>query len=128
MNPRKRRRRTLRAIDAIHAALPTLRCQGKCQECCGPVMMTRPEWERIIERLGYEPRGDASLVCPMLDRATGRCRVYDIRPTICFLWGMVRSMACPWGCVPSRWLSEREGHELLERVARVAAREGGRYG
>jgi uncharacterized protein len=123
MNPTKRRRRTLKAIDAVHAALPTLACKGSCHESCGPIGMTKPEWERIIERLGHEPRGDASLVCPMLGRATGRCRVYEERPTICRLWGLVRSMACPLGCVPSRWLSEREGHELLDRVARIAAGE-----
>jgi hypothetical protein len=128
VNPTKRRRRTLKAIDAVHAALPTLACKGFCHESCGPILMTRPEWERIIARLGHEPRGDASLVCPMLDRATRRCRVYDIRPTICFLWGMVRSMACPFGCVPSRWVGEREGREIVDRVARIAAGEDERDG
>ena len=87
--------------------------------------MSRVEWERIIERLGFEPKaGDFStlldLQCPMLspDR---RCNVYDIRPLICRLWGLVRTMRCPWGCVPERWLSHEDGHRLLARVEAIGA-------
>jgi uncharacterized protein len=120
MGATARRRRTLGAIDAILARLPTVECKGLCTEACGPVAMSKPEWERIIRRLGHAPRGDTSLVCPMLDRASGRCTVHDIRPTICRIWGVVRSMPCPFGCVPSRWLSDEEGHAILAEVERVA--------
>src|SRR2546429_6087610 len=37
----------------------------------------------------------------------GRCTVYEVRPMICRLWGMVEGMQCPHGCVP-------EGGHLTE--------------
>lgn len=112
----KEARGQLKAIDRIYAGLPTLTCKGKCQECCGPIAMSRAEWDRIVVRLGFEPRGDPSLVCPMLCRSSGRCTVYDIRPIICRLWGMVRAMACPHGCTPSRWLTDVEAARLIAKV------------
>ena len=107
-----------RALDALYAEMPTLDCQGKCAESCGPILMSRVEWGRIIEQVGTEPRA-TSLDCPMLDGE--RCSVYAIRPTICRLWGMVESMPCPWGCEPSRLLSDAEGRVFLERAGALGA-------
>ena len=110
-----------RAIDAILDGLPKLECRGMCQESCGPVFMSRVEWRRIIDRLGYAPKGDATMACPMLGRKDGRCRVYDIRPGICRLWGLVASMPCPFGCVPEGGLlSDADGHEVLRRIEEIS--------
>jgi len=35
---------------------------------------------------------------------------------ICRLWGLTKSMACPFGCVPERWLTEDEAHALLAKA------------
>lgn len=44
----------------------------------------------------------------------GRCSVYDVRPMVCRLWGLVPSMRCPYGCKPEGgYLSEREGMRML---------------
>jgi uncharacterized protein len=96
-------RKRLKAIDRIYARLPTIACRGKCQESCGPIYM--------------------SLRCPMLCRESGKCRVYDIRPVICRLWGLVESMLCPWGCRPARVLTDREGAVIIERVMRIGNEE-----
>lgn len=45
-------------------------------------------------------------VCPAL--VENRCTVYDVRPTICRLWGAGPGMACPWGCEPDVPLTPRE--------------------
>lgn len=103
-------------MDSLYSELPTLECQGKCQESCGPVFMSRLEWDRIKSALGWVPRGGKSLTCPMLHRGSGKCRVYEIRPMICRLWGIVESMPCLWGCKPSHNLTDREGHEFLRRA------------
>lgn len=109
------------AMDALYATLPGLACKRLCQECCGPVFMEKLEWERIGERLGRYPRPTpeqaAKLECPML--ADGGCTVYDLRPAVCRLWGLVESMRCPHGCVPERVLTDAEGHEFLGRVAEI---------
>jgi len=35
------------ALQALYARLPKLECQRKCQECCGPVTMTRLEMRQL---------------------------------------------------------------------------------
>ena len=107
------------ALDALYAALPAFTCQGHCQESCGVIMMSRIEWLRITRHLGYKPKGKPSLVCPMLKH--GRCSVHPIRPLVCRLYGLMDEarMHCPWGCQPSRWLTEEEGYALLERAEAI---------
>jgi Fe-S-cluster containining protein len=112
-------RRERRNLDALYAEMPTLDCKGKCAESCGPIVMSRVEWARLTETVGYEPKGTADLTCPLLDGE--RCSVYAIRPTICRLWGMVEAMPCEWGCQPSRILTNREGFAFLERAGELGA-------
>jgi Fe-S-cluster containining protein len=107
-----------RELDALYAELPAIGCQRLCQEACGPVLMGRVEWERIVKRLKHEPRGGPDLVCPML--RDGLCSVYAIRPMICRLWGIVEGMECPWGCVPERLLTREEGFAYLGRANEIA--------
>lgn len=104
----------LSQLDTLYAQLPRLECKRLCQDCCGPVPMSRLEWARIVQRLGHAPQGDESLVCPMLVR--GSCRVYTIRPIMCRLWGLVQAMACPFGCVPERWLTDKEASRFIRRA------------
>lgn len=106
-------------LQSIYDALPVLKCQARCQEACGPIVMTKFEWERIQARLGYTPVGDASLNCPMLDPGMGTCTVYDIRPAICRLFGMVETLRCKWGCIPERYLTHDDGHAILAQIERA---------
>jgi len=109
-------RRRAQRIDQAYARIPDIRCQGLCAESCGPIAMSRVEWERICERLGYAPKGQ-SLSCPML--ADARCTVYDIRPAICRLWGVADEMPCPWGCVPDRQLTRQLAYSVLDAIRRA---------
>jgi Fe-S-cluster containining protein len=77
--------------------------------------MGRIEWQRVCRAQG-ERKAD-SLTCPYLEEE--RCTVYEVRPLICRLWGLVESMPCPWGCKPERYLTHEEGHELLARAAEI---------
>jgi|ERR1051326_7151292 Fe-S-cluster containining protein len=103
-----------RDLDALYAELPTIACQRKCHSACGPIFMSRVEWQRIIKKKGYEPRA-TSIDCPLL--VSGLCSVYNVRPMICRLWGIVESLPCPWGCKPQpRYLTHAEGHDFLLRA------------
>jgi hypothetical protein len=42
---------------------------------------------------------------------------------ICRLWGSTETMRCPFGCRPSRELTEAEGYALLERSRQVGGTE-----
>jgi Fe-S-cluster containining protein len=106
-------------IDALYERIPKLNCQRKCQECCGPIFMSRLEWQRICSQLRRVPQGRADLNCPMLKNGTD-CRVYAIRPAVCRLWGVVEAMRCPWGCEPDRWLAEEESREILAELESIS--------
>ncbi len=111
------------AIDQIYLRLPRLNCQRKCQQSCGPVPMFPAEWERVVQtagagRLVLTPEQAATLTCPLLT-ADGFCSVYHVRPILCRLFGLVKAMRCPWGCKPSRWLTDKEARAIIRQVQAI---------
>ena len=105
-------------IDSLYARLPHIHCQRKCQPACGPIMMSPAEWRRIAERVGQTPQPNKDLTCPLLS-IMGNCSVYDIRPAICRIYGLTQALSCPAGCVPERWIDDREAFELLQAIRRI---------
>lgn len=102
-------------LDALYAELPTIECQGKCYAACNGVSATYTESARIAAR-GFtvgvrEPAGKR---CDALS-AFNTCRVHDIRPTICRVWGVASNIQCSYGCRPSRYLTSREVVDFLLR-------------
>ena len=112
-----------RELDALYASLPKLDCQGYCHESCGPIGMSVRERTRILERSG-PVRCDKHASCSMLT-ADRRCGVYEIRPMVCRLWGIVRSMPCPYGCRPEGgFLSDKAGLYFLAEADRIGGNAG----
>ncbi len=107
-------------LDDIYAKLPTIECKGKCQECCGPIIMSGLESQRIQGATGLPLAiiDTETLRCPYLTDE-GKCSVYDNRPMICRLWGLTPKMQCPHGCRPSRPFSEMEAFALVDEVSRL---------
>ena len=113
-------------IDAIYATIPRVPCKRLCHEACGPIPMEHHEYQRIFGRpfSGQLFEGKPLIVnpvtggCPKLSR-DGLCRVYELRPAICRLFGVVRAMACPFGCEPERWLTDQEAHKILSAVEEI---------
>ena len=108
------------SLALIYAAVPKLACKGKCQASCGPIMASDFEVRHFEEKTGRPfpdlltvLRGDLS--CPYLS-PIGGCEVYQYRPLICRLWGVVPGMPCPYGCVPERILTEDQSRELLAQA------------
>jgi hypothetical protein len=101
------------AHQALYAKIPKFECKKGCTDCCG-VIVTTP-WER--DRMGEPPAGPAraagSLRCPY---ATDRgCSVYDRRPLLCRMFGAVDhpKMTCPHGCRPLVTLTDQEGDQIM---------------
>jgi Fe-S-cluster containining protein len=117
------------AVAALHKVwenLPRMHCKGLCTESCGPIFMTDLEEQILKERVGTPlpvfGTEENPLECPLLvDR---RCSVYNDRPTICRLWGMVHHelMICPFGCQPERRLTNKEAKEIFEKVGNISKR------
>lgn len=119
-------------FEKIYGDIPQIECKGLCADACGPIDMH--PWERLqIRRAGVRlPSNEAQRLeqfrdeanhytCPALSEDE-RCTVYEVRPTICRLWGTFDGLRCPYNC---RVLNGRElmtdmqAMEILDR-ARVA--------
>jgi len=112
-------------LEALYAELPHLECKGLCADSCGAVSMGLHEARRI-ERITGEPLALMATLaenCPYLEAE--RCTVYDVRPLVCRLWGIVDApgLRCDHGCAPERWLSHAEA---LTYVRRSLAISGGK--
>lgn len=122
------------ALDAIYRQLPTVECTGGCAIACGPIPLTDVEARRLQQATHKKPRTIA--LVPVVDSRGDtrrdrcvylteheRCSVHAIRPLICRVFGVVKRMSCMRGCVPSRWLTDREFLALAQAVERIG---GGR--
>jgi Fe-S-cluster containining protein len=111
-------------LERIYRAVPSTNCKGLCTDYCGPIEMSATERDRIAARGVVIPPGVelintvvendlgiAGLACPAL--VDGRCSVYEDRPLICRLWGVVESMPCPYGCEPEGGLMMDSGAQIL---------------
>ena len=119
----------LAKIDALLSGLPTFQCKEGCADCCGPVELSRLEYMRCIqvsgrtaEDVGQQMQNNLKqgiYACPLLDTKTNRCTVYDVRPAICRLFGVVKNqLICPHGYAPesSALLSDERAREILRKV------------
>ena len=119
----------LKKIDELLSGLPTFRCKDGCFDCCGPVKLSRLEYLRCISvsgRTAEEVRKQMQnnlkqgiYICPLLDAETKRCSVYEVRPAICRLFGVVKGeLLCPHGCAAeaSELLSDEQSREILRKV------------
>lgn len=110
------------ALLAIYEALPRLECQRLCHGSCGPIVMSALEWDRLAEAHGERACGD-DLVCPHLERDSGLCGAYEVRPLICRLWGATERLTCEFGCRPDHLLTDAEVETLVSRVEALSGGE-----
>jgi Fe-S-cluster containining protein len=59
--------------------------------------------------------------CVFLEPTFAKCKAYDIRPLVCRLWGCIDHpmMRCPFGCVPTRWVTATEHKQLHLQVIAI---------
>lgn len=108
---------SFKSRQELDAFLPTLECQQLCQRSCSIIPYSESEKQYILDggmsaptTIGDPAQGVAR--CSALD-ASGRCTIYARRPMICQLYGLTEAMRCPFGCVPSRWLTKEDAYAIL---------------
>lgn len=110
-------------LREIWARIPGISdCKGLCWDSCGPIRMTGVE-RALTERHGVRiPDRDARDGPAMCEGLTmlRRCALYEDRPTVCRLWGVMEHQLCAYGCEPDRLMSDEEGYRLLADVFEVA--------
>lgn len=119
MGKRRRAADVNAELDALYATLPTIDCKGLCWDSCGRIGMSKAEHRRIVGEHGVDiPDGTKSAQPALCVALTilRRCSVYEIRPLICRLWGLIESLPCTFGCRPERYLTDAEAYELLAQA------------
>ena len=102
-------------IKSMRKKIPTFKCEEGCTECCGPVLFTKWEWDRIDDK-----RKAISVHCPYIGE--NGCDIYEDRPILCRLYGTVPGMKCPKGCRPRKMLSEEKGKDIINTWHRLMDR------
>lgn len=126
-------------LKKIYVKIPFIECKKKCHEACSLILMNKAELDIIIKRIGYNPFGYVDieglaskvklggvecLKCPLLTEYK-KCSIYDIRPLICRLYGVVKKMKCPYGCKPKKWLSDIQASTLRKKVRELSEEDFG---
>lgn len=111
-----------RYFQTLYDQIPDPGCRGLCQEACGPIDMHPYERARI-RRAGVtiptpadavkQLLATGSYTCPALDN--GRCGAYEVRPTLCRLYGAAEELKCEHGCRPAG------GHLPAQDAQRILA-------
>ena len=112
----------LEELLAIYDSLPKMECKGLCVDDCSIVYASNAEKALIRNRtrrpVAFNSTDPKPRSCPYLDGH--RCSIYEVRPLICRLYGLIdpkeNAVLCRFGCKPDRYLSGREGQELLARA------------
>lgn len=111
---------------AVYNKIPSIECKGLCHESCTIAPASKIEVKRVKEifpgrsPFNYEgvldkikAEGDVPS-CKALKG--GRCSIYRYRPAICRLFGVAEGLECPFGCVPSKYLTREEARNILGEV------------
>ncbi len=108
-------------LQRVYDQIPVVRCRGLCQHSCGPIGMSPREHQRLdgavpallrVQRHQVLEATNGQWRCPALTE-TGLCSVYELRPTVCRLWGAMEGLECPHGCkVKPRLLDVATGMRL----------------
>lgn len=103
------------AIRKLYDLLPDVECKGLCATTCTDIDMSSHERWLIEHRHGVKIRSrdhvEIQRKGPKRCRAlktNNHCGVYEDRPLICRAFGSVAAMPCPYGCEPSRQMSDEE--------------------
>jgi uncharacterized protein len=107
-------KQTIRRLEELYARIPKFKCKRGCSECCGPVVWSRMEWERLPEA---QRKNANSMTCPFLD-TDSKCEIYEKRPLMCRLFGVVARLTCPY-TGPEKLLTPEEENAILKDYARI---------
>lgn len=100
-----------RSVDQIYASIPDVGCTGRCFECCSFIGTWEAEKRRLRSK-GISLPQIHEAPCHHLDWKN-QCGIYENRPLICRLYGVIPQLQCPFGC-KVLWTEEQGQAVMLE--------------
>ena len=142
-------------VQAAWDMVPVVECKKKCQDNCTQIRCSISELNLIkkfckLNDLKYvnvnevnnqvmkdtikNPSAPPDLLCKYLK--DGTCMIYEVRPTICRLFGAVDDLICPHDCkVRGAVIKANDAHDMInngilkmDRNLRVSVGERRRLG
>jgi len=98
-------------VKELYKKIPNFECTKGCSECCGIVPIVPQEAKNLnLKNTNVLPF--TGLTCKYSSK--NGCTVYENRPLLCRLYGVVPKMACTCGGKPERFLSSEEENQLMQ--------------
>ena len=97
-------------LKKIRKSIPKFTCKPGCHACCGPVPFSKEEWKRVKDK--REPA--KALGCAYLGK--DGCEIYDERPMMCRLFGVVENLQCPHGGKPAKMMLGRDSYKIIKNL------------
>lgn len=108
-------------LKQIYQQVPNIECKGLCHTTCGVIPLSNIENKSISNQIGYDFNANqlshvqnGSLTCPLLKE--DKCSIYNNRPLVCRLYGVVEKMKCIYGCKPVKYLDEKKARRLIKKL------------
>lgn len=99
-------------VKNLYKMIPKFECIKGCNECCGPVPIIQQEAKNLNLKTCMLPFAHKSLNCKYSSKQG--CTIYEKRPLLCRLFGVVQKMACPYGGKPEKLLSQEQENQILK--------------
>ncbi|SEF34466.1 Putative zinc-or iron-chelating domain-containing protein [Amycolatopsis pretoriensis] len=133
------RAEAIAALEDLYEQVPAIECKGLCHDSCTSIDASELERERLAARgvtlpvhMSYE-RLQALIAtgktprCPALS-PLNTCSVYDVRPLICRVFGVVRDrsdlirggLRCEHGCIPDATIDASELFRALRQIEELS--------
>lgn len=97
-------------VKDIYKMIPKFECKKGCSACCGIVPIIPQEAKNLnLKKAFVLPF--SGLTCKYSCKEG--CKVYEDRPLLCRLYGVVHKMPCTCGGKPERMLSLEEEDKIM---------------
>ena len=98
-------------VKELYKKIPKFECAKGCNKCCGIVPVVPQEAKNLnLKNVKLLPH--SGLTCKFTSK--NGCTVYENRPLLCRLFGVVQTMACTCGGKPERLLTSEEENQLIQ--------------
>ena len=105
-------------IEQLRKQIPSFKCKPGCHDCCGPVVFSKWEWDQVVDK-----RMATNINCPYIGE--NGCDIYEHRPIVCRMFGVVKKMQCPHRCGPHKLLTEKKESEIMNKYHLLFATRAG---